>query len=69
MSNFEEHKETDGLEVFFNKTLYESSMQPSTKSWENIEQKLNQEEKRKKRLSDLKILREKRKLQIEIEKT
>ena len=49
MSNFEEHKETDGLEVFFNKTLYESSMQPSTKSWENIEQKLNQEEKRKKR--------------------
>ena len=49
MSNFEEHKETDGLEVFFNKTLYESSMQPSAKSWENIEQRLNQEEKRKKR--------------------
>ena len=49
MSNFEEHKETDGLEVFFNKTLYESSMEPSAKSWENIEQRLNQEEKRKKR--------------------
>lgn len=49
MSNFEEHKETDDLEVFFNKTLYESSMQPSEKSWENIEQSLNQEGKRKKR--------------------
>lgn len=49
MSNFEEHTETDGLEVFFNKTLYESSMQPSKKPWENIEQFLNQEGKRKKR--------------------
>ncbi len=49
MSNFEEHKETDGLEDFFSKALYEASMQPSKKSWENIEQAIGQDEKRKKR--------------------
>lgn len=49
MSNFETHNNKDGLEDFFNKNLYDGSMQPSKMPWENIEAALDLEEKEKKR--------------------
>ena len=49
MNNFESDKDKDGLEDFFNKNLYDGSMQPSKSPWENIETALDLEEKEKKR--------------------
>jgi hypothetical protein len=49
MSSFENDKKTNGIEDFFNKNLYDSSIQPSEMLWVNIEKSLDEEESLKKR--------------------
>ena len=49
MSSFENDKKINGIEDFFNKNLYDSTIQPSEMSWVNIEKSLNEEESLKKR--------------------
>ena len=49
MSSFENDKKINGVEDFFNKNLYDSTIQPSEMSWVNIEKSLDEEESLKKR--------------------